>query len=102
MHIVLVHVHVKKDAVEAFKYASLANANASRLEAGLLRFDVIQQADDPERFTLVEVYRTPDDQLKHRETGHYAAWRDSVAEMMAEPRQAVKYVNVTPDETFGK
>ena len=34
----------------------------------------------------------------HKTTAHYARWRDTVAEMMAEPRQAVKYHNIFPDE----
>jgi quinol monooxygenase YgiN len=94
MHIVHVHVHVKPDQVEAFQAATLDNARNSTQEPGVLRFDVLQQADDPARFLLVEIYRGTDDQLKHRETAHYLRWRDAVADMMAEPRQAVKYEEV--------
>jgi quinol monooxygenase YgiN len=98
MHIVHVHVHVKPEAVEAFKQATLDNASNSVKEAGVVRFDVIQQTDDPTRFVLVEVYRTPDDQLKHRETAHYQRWRDTVANMMAESRVPTIYTNVFPDD----
>ena len=98
MLVVHVHVHVKPDQVEAFKQASLENARNSVREPGVARFDVIQQQDDPTRFVLVEVYRTPDDPARHKETAHYAKWRDTVAEMMAEPRSSVKYGNVFPDE----
>lgn len=98
MLVVHVFVHVKADQVEAFKAATLENARNSVQEAGIARFDVIQQADDATRFVLVEVYRTADDPAKHKETAHYAAWRDAVADMMAEPRTAVKYSNVFPDE----
>ena len=98
MHIVHVHVRVKPEAVEAFKQASLDNASNSVKEAGVARFDVVQQSDDPTRFVLVEVYHTPDDQLKHRETAHYQRWRDAVADMMAEPRAATKYTNIFPDD----
>lgn len=98
MHIVLVLVHVKSEHVEAFKAASLENARASVQEPGIARFDVLQQQYDPTRFTLVEVYRTADDSARHKETAHYAAWRDAVAPMMAEARVAVKYDNVFPDE----
>ena len=98
MLIVLVQVHVKPDCVEAFKQASLANARNSVLEPGIARFDVIQQADDPSRFVLVEVYRSPEAPARHKETAHYAAWRDAVADMMAEPRTSVKYANVFPDD----
>jgi len=99
MLIVHVHVHVKSDCVEAFRVASLENARSSVQEPGVARFDVIQQADDPTRFVLVEVYRTAGDPARHKETAHYAKWRDTVAEMMAESRSAVKFVNVFPDES---
>ncbi|MDY0356473.1 MAG: putative quinol monooxygenase [Sedimentisphaerales bacterium] len=98
MVIVHVHVHVKSDCVEAFRVASLENARNSVKEPGIARFDVVQQADDPTRFVLVEVYRTPDDPARHKETAHYAKWRDTVAEMMAEPRTGIKYANVYPGE----
>ena len=98
MLIVHVHVHVKTDFVEAFKQATLANARQSVQEPGIARFDVVQQQDDPTRFALVEVYRTADDPARHKETAHYQAWRDAVADMMAEPRRSVKYGNVYPDE----
>ncbi|MCL5999396.1 MAG: antibiotic biosynthesis monooxygenase [Chloroflexi bacterium] len=98
MHIVHVHVHVKPESVEAFRNATIENARNSVTELGVARFDVIQQPDDPTCFVLVEVYRTPEDQLKHRETAHYLKWRDAVAEMMAEPRTAHKYANVFPDD----
>lgn len=98
MYIVHVHVHVKPEYVEAFRLASIDNARSSVQEPGIARFDVIQQLDDPSRFILVEVYRTPDDPARHKETAHYTRWRDSVAEMMAEPRTAVKFNNLFPDE----
>lgn len=98
MFVVHVHVHVKPESIEAFKEASTENARHSVQEPGIARFDVIQQRDDPSRFVLVEVYRTPDDPARHKETAHYQAWRDAVADMMAEPRSSVKYTNVFPDE----
>jgi quinol monooxygenase YgiN len=98
MFIVHVFVHVKPEHVEAFKAASLENARNSVQEPGIARFDVIQQQDDPTRFVLVEVYRTPDDPARHKETAHYQKWRDTVADMMAEPRSSIKYINVFPDE----
>ncbi len=96
--IVHVHVHVKPDAVDAFRAATLANASASVREPGVARFDVVQSREDPTRFVLVEVYRTADAPGAHKETAHYATWRDTVADMMAEPRTAVKYVNAFPDD----
>ncbi len=98
MQIVLVHVHVKPEFIEAFKQASIDNASNSVKEAGIARFDVIQQADDPARFILVEVYKTADAPAAHKETAHYARWRDTVADMMAGPRQGVKYSNIFPSD----
>jgi autoinducer 2-degrading protein len=97
MLIVHVHVHVKADQVEAFREASVENAKASVKELGVAGFDVIQQQDDPTRFILVEVYRTPNDPAKHKETAHYKKWRDAVESMMAEPRSSVKFNPVFPD-----
>jgi quinol monooxygenase YgiN len=94
MLIVHVHVRVKPETVEAFQTATLANAQASRREPGVLRFDVIQQADDPTRFVLIEIYRDAAAQAAHKETPHYPVWRDTVADMMAEPRTSVKYNSV--------
>jgi autoinducer 2-degrading protein len=94
MMIVHVHVHVKPDSVDAFRIATIENARNSRQEPGIERFDVLQQADDPARFLLIEIYREPEAQLRHRETAHYAVWREAVAPMMAEPRNGVKYVAV--------
>ena len=94
MLIIHVHVHVKSDCVEAFKRACIENARNSVQEEGCARFDVMQQADDPTRFVLVEAYRTPEAHAKHRETAHYPKWRDTVAPMMAEPRASVKYNDV--------
>jgi quinol monooxygenase YgiN len=98
MLVVHVHVHVKSESVEAFKEASVENARHSVQEAGIARFDVIQQTDDPTRFILVEVYRSQEATVKHKETAHYAAWRDAVAPMMAEPRSAVKFSNAFPGD----
>lgn len=99
MFIVHVTIHVEASQIEAFKAASLDNARNSLGEPGVARFDVIQQADDPSRFALVEVYRTPEDASKHKETAHYNRWREQVEPMMAEPRSRVIYANVFPGET---
>lgn len=98
MLVVFVYVHVKTDCVDAFKAASLENARNSVQEPGIARFDVIQQRDDPQRFVLMEVYRSEADPAKHKETAHYQTWRDTVADMMAEDRHSVKYSNVFPDD----
>lgn len=98
--VVQVQVQVKPEFVEAFHVATLANATASLREPGVARFDVLQDAEDRTRFVLVEVYRGgPQSQLAHKETEHYATWRDTVATWMAEPRTNRRYVNVFPDDS---
>ena len=99
MVVIHVHAHVRPDAVEAFRDATIRNAAHSVQEPGIARFDVIQQHDDPSRFVLVEVYRSADAVAAHKQTAHYATWRDAVAPLMAEPRTGVKYSNVFPDDS---
>lgn len=98
MYIVHVFVHVNTDQIDAFKRASIRNAEASRQEAGVVRFDVLQSQADPSRFVLVEVYRDEQAPLLHKETPHYAAWRDAVAPMMASPRTNEKFTNISPSD----
>jgi (4S)-4-hydroxy-5-phosphonooxypentane-2,3-dione isomerase len=98
MYIVHVFVHVKPDAVDDFKKATLVNAKASVLEPGIARFDVLQDSSNPNRFVLVEVYRTEDDPARHKETDHYKRWNKAVADMMAEPRTKHVYQNIYPDD----
>lgn len=98
MLIVQVFVQVKPEAVEAFKAATVENARNSVKEPGIARFDVLQQAEDPTRFVLIEVYRTAEDPARHKETAHYLQWRDTVADLMATPRTSSKYHNVFPAE----
>jgi quinol monooxygenase YgiN len=97
MFIVHVHVYVKPDFVDAFRKATIENARNSVQERGIARFDVIQDMEDPTHFVLVEVYRTPEDSARHKDTPHYARWRDAVMAMMAEPRRSMKYANVFPE-----
>lgn len=98
MLVVHVHVHVKAECVQDFLEATLDNARQSVEEPGIARFDVVQHTEDPARFVLIEVYRTPEAPARHKETAHYALWRDTVAEMMAEPRQSIKFRNCFPDD----
>ena len=97
MLIVHVFVHVKPDAVDAFAAATLENARNSVQEPGVVRFDVVRQEDDATRFVLIEIYRSPADPARHKETAHYQTWRDTVEPMMAEPRRSVKYHALFPD-----
>ena len=98
MVIVHVHIHVKPEVLDDFIEATIENGRDSVREPGIARFDFIQNLDDPTKFVLIEVYRTPDDPAAHKETAHYNIWREKVANMMAEPRQSVKYANVFPDD----
>ena len=98
MVIVHVYAHVKVEYVEAFRQASLENARESLKEPGDARFDLLQEVDRPTQFALLEVYRTEADPAKHKETAHYARWRDTVESMLEEPRSRTKYRNVAPDD----
>ncbi len=98
MNIVHVHIHVKPEFLEEFIVETLENARQSVQEPGIARFDVIQLADDPTRFVLIEVYRSEDAPAAHKQTAHYLRWRDQVADMMVEPRSGVKYHNLYPED----
>ena len=97
MHVVCVHVHVKPEHREQFIEATLENAKGTVEEPGNLRFDVIQQVDDRNRFVLYEVYRDERGMSAHKETSHYAVWRDTVAPWMGEPRRGVKHLSRFPE-----
>jgi (4S)-4-hydroxy-5-phosphonooxypentane-2,3-dione isomerase len=99
MLVVHVHVRVRPECAEDFLAATLVNARASLAEPGVLRFDVISDQADPAHLVLVEVYRDTDASAAHKQTPHYAAWRDSVAEMMAEPRASTKFSVVFPSSS---
>jgi quinol monooxygenase YgiN len=96
MLIVHVQVHVKPEHIEAFKLATIENAANSVKEPGIARFDVVQQADDPTRFVLVEAYRDAEAPTRHKATAHYQAWAAKVADMLAEPRSREVYTNIFP------
>ena len=99
MYLVHDYVHIKIDKLDAFIAATKENSGKSAgNEPGVARFDVIQQDDDPTRFVLLEVYRTPEDAARHKETRHYNGWRETVEPMMAEPRTRVVYKNIFPSD----
>ena len=98
MLVVHVHIHVKPEQLEAFISETRKNSSESLKEPGIARFDLVQQTDDRTRFILVEAYKTPEAPAQHKETPHYAAWRDAVAPMMASPRTSVKLESLCPDE----
>lgn len=96
MHTTLVHIRIKPEYLDAFIKACRLNHMASIQEPGNLRFDLLQDPDDPTRFIFYEAYRTEEDATAHKQTAHYAAWRDTVAEMMAEPRRGEKMLGLMP------
>lgn len=94
MHTVLVYVHVHSENIEQFIDETKKNAQQSRDEPGVIRFDVFQEKTDQTKFLLIEIYQTPEDQALHKETSHYIEWRDNVAQMMAEPRTGVPHIQL--------
>ena len=98
MFILIVTLHVKPEHIDAFREATIENARNSIKEEGILRFDFLQQTDDPTRFALYEVYRDADAPAKHRETAHFNAWAAKAAEMLAEPRTRTTFGNVYPTD----
>ena len=96
MLILHVNMHVKPEHVEAFRAATIENARHSAQEPGIARFDVLQHADDPNRFSLWEVYRTEEAVAAHKLTPHYAVWSEAVTDMFAEPRTRAWYKSVFP------
>lgn len=97
MHVTLVHVAVRPEHVEAFIGATRANHEASVREPGNRRFDVLQSPGDATRFILYEAYGTAEEAAAHKQTAHYAAWRDAVADMMAEPRRGLPMRGLFPE-----
>ena len=96
MHVTLVHVHVKPECLEAFLAATRLNHEASIQESGNRRFDILQNPAEATHFILYEAYATAEDAAAHKQTGHYAVWRDTVADMMARPREGVPMRGVYP------
>jgi len=99
MLIVHIQVRVKPEHLDSFIQATLENAQQSLREPGIARFDILQDPKNPTAFVFTEVYRTPEAPAAHRATAHYAKWRDTVADMMAEPRTRVELTNLFPKDS---
>jgi (4S)-4-hydroxy-5-phosphonooxypentane-2,3-dione isomerase len=97
--IVHVDIAVVPDQLDAFLAATQQNAVASRDEPGIVRFDLLTDRADPTRVVLVEIYRDEAAAAAHKDTPHYQRWRDTVAPMMARPREATRYVNTSPGDS---
>lgn len=98
MFVVHIHVHVKREYTEEFIQATRESAAASLHEAGVIRFDVFQQEENPEYFILEEIYKTQADSGAHKDTPHYKKWKNIVEDMMAEPRRSNRLKYVFPEE----
>lgn len=98
MIITIVDVWVKPAHIEDFKEAILKNVEGSLLEPGNVRFDLLQDSEDPAKFTLYEVFRTEEDIQAHKETEHYLTWRATVQDWMAKPRKGTRYNLIAPTE----
>jgi (4S)-4-hydroxy-5-phosphonooxypentane-2,3-dione isomerase len=98
MIVTCVHVHIKPEFIDSFIEASVLNHKGSVKESGNLRFDLVQQADDPTHFMLYEAFESEEAVLTHKTMDHYLKWRDTVKEMMAEPRYGIKYNILEPKE----
>ena len=96
MHVTLVHVHVKTESITAFVEACRLNHEGSTREPGNHRFDILQDSADPAHFVLYEAYASEEDAKAHKQTAHYAAWRDTVADMMARPRKGLPFEGLFP------
>lgn len=92
-----VNIQVKPNCIDAFIAATEENASNSLQEPGIARFDVVQDRDDCAHFVLVEVYKDAEAPALHKETAHYAKWRDVVASMMAVPRSSIKFETLYPE-----
>ena len=97
MHVTLVHVQVQPEQLDAFIEATRSNHENAVLEPGNRRFDVLQDPQDPTRFILYEAYVDAAAAQAHKQTAHYLAWRETVAGMMAAPRQGVPYRCLWPE-----
>jgi (4S)-4-hydroxy-5-phosphonooxypentane-2,3-dione isomerase len=98
MLILNIFCRVKHEMIEAFKEATVKNAVYSIKEPGVIKFDLLQQQDDPAKFVISEVYKSAESIAAHKETAHYAEWGQHVQPMLAEPRSKMVYNNIFPED----
>ena len=98
MLVVHVHVRIRPEDLEAFLAETQRNAAASLEEPGVRRFDVLQDEGDAGHLVLNEVYVDQSAADAHKQTAHYARWRDAVAGMMVQPRTSTRFAAVFPGE----
>lgn len=93
----LVHIWVKDGCIDDFVRVSAENHRNSVQEPGNLRFDILQDTNDPAKFTFYEAYKTDEDAAAHKLTSHYLKWKNAVADWMAQPRQGIKHQILFPE-----
>ena len=72
MYVIIAPIQIKEGVKEQFLEAMLPNAQGSaNTEPGCLRFDVIQDAGDPNRIWLYEVYTDEAAFQAHQQSPHY-------------------------------
>ena len=96
MVVTCVHVFVKPEHVDDFIAATKANHFGSVQEPANIRFDFLQDPDEPTQFMLYEAYETAEGVAAHKQTEHYLTWREAVAPWMAQPRQGKPYHVIAP------
>ncbi len=96
MIVTCVHVVVKEENIEDFSEAIIKNHKGTVKEPGNLRFDVLQNADDPSKFLIYEVFKSEEAVAAHKKTAHYLEWRETVENWMAQPRQGIRYTVISP------
>jgi autoinducer 2-degrading protein len=96
MVVTSVMVHVKAEYIDDFIRETIKNHENSIKEKGNMRFDILQSTEDQTRFMLYEAYDSAESAAAHKKTAHYNAWRDAVANWMAEPRQGISYKAIRP------
>jgi (4S)-4-hydroxy-5-phosphonooxypentane-2,3-dione isomerase len=92
----LVHLQVKPECIERFLSETTENARNSRKEPGIVRFDLIQEVENPNQFALFELYRDQPAVEAHRLTAHYAKWRDAVPSLLVTERTRKIYRPIEP------
>lgn len=76
VYVILGTIKVRPEHLDAFLENVRTHAAHSEREAGCVRFEVLQDADDPLTVCLYEVFRSEDDLRVHREQDYYRRWME--------------------------
>ena len=81
MYVIIAPIQIKEGYKDRFIEEMIGDASGSvNDEPGCLRFDVIQDAVDPNRIWLYEVYKDEDAFHAHTQAPHYEKWRDATGD----------------------